>query len=118
MRQKHFPDLPPLDFPKRMTMRLFDDLYTAPRCGFNDALDYYRRGSSLPLLERIQVPTFILTARDDPFIAVEPFERLEVPGHIRVRIVPHGGHVGFLGWDGAGGIRWAERRLVEWVLRD
>ena len=35
-----------------MTMRLFDDLYTAPRCGFGDALDYYRRTSSLPLIPR------------------------------------------------------------------
>ncbi len=33
-RQKHFPDLPPLRFPRRMTVRLFDDLYTAPRSGF------------------------------------------------------------------------------------
>ena len=29
-----------------MTIRLFDDLYTAPRRGFADATDYYRRASS------------------------------------------------------------------------
>jgi predicted alpha/beta-fold hydrolase len=28
-----------------------------------------------------------------------------------------GGHLGFLGPDGAGGIRWAERRVAEWVVR-
>ncbi len=112
-RQSRFPDLPPLSFPRRMTMRLFDELYTAPRGGFVDAVDYYRRSSSLALVPRIEVPTFILTARDDPFIAAEPFEALKVPGHISVRVVPCGGHVGFLGWDGAGGIRWAERRVVE-----
>jgi predicted alpha/beta-fold hydrolase len=116
-RQRYFPDLPPLRFPRRMTMRLFDELYTAPRCGFADALDYYRRASSAPLIERIAVPTLVLTSRDDPFIAVEPFEQLRAPAHVRVRILPHGGHVGFLGWDGAGGIRWAERRLVDWALR-
>ena len=49
-RQRLFPDLPPLRFPRRMTIRLFDDLYTAPRGGFADALDYYRRASSLPLI--------------------------------------------------------------------
>jgi hypothetical protein len=114
-RQSYFPDLPPLRFPHRMTMRLFDDLYTAPRSGFADALDYYRRGSARPLVPRIQLPTYILTARDDPFVAVEPIETLAVPGHIRLRILPYGGHLGFLGWDGAGGIRWAERRVVELV---
>ena len=116
LRQRYFPDLPPLRFPRRMTMRLFDELYTAPRGGFADALDYYRQASCFTLVERIQLPTLILTARDDPFIAVEPFEELKVAPHVLVRVVPHGGHIGFLGWDGVGGYRWAERRVVEWTL--
>jgi len=114
-RQRLFPDLPSLRLPRRMTMRLFDDLYTAPRSGFADALDYYRTASSHRLIEHIPVPALILAARDDPFIAVEPFEQLKVPDHITVRILRHGGHVGFVGWDGQGGFRWAERRLVEWI---
>jgi len=97
-------------------MRLFDELYTAPRSGFESAEDYYRQTSCAAVIPRIQVPTLILTARDDPFVTVEPFEQLKVPPHILVRIVLHGGHIGFLGWDGAGGIRWAERRMVEWIL--
>jgi uncharacterized protein len=117
LRQRYFPDLPPLRFPRRMTIRLFDELYTAPRSGFDDAQDYYQKASCAALIPRIQVPTLILTSRDDPFVAVEPFEQLKVPPHILVRIVPHGGHIGFLGWDGAGGIRWAERRMVEWILQ-
>ncbi|HTU23311.1 MAG TPA: alpha/beta fold hydrolase [Gemmataceae bacterium] len=117
-RQRHFPDLPPLSFPRRrLTMRMFDDLYTAPRSGFADALDYYRRASCAPLIPHIQMPALILTARDDPFIAFEPFEELKAPPHVLVRIVEHGGHIGFLGWDGFGGIRWAERRIVEWSLQ-
>lgn len=115
-RQRFFPDLPPLNLPRRLTMQLFDDLYTAPRSGFADALDYYHTASCASLVPNIQIPTLILTARDDPFIAVEPFERLKVPGNISVRIVKHGGHLGFLGWDGSGGFRWAERRIVEWML--
>jgi predicted alpha/beta-fold hydrolase len=116
LRQRFFPDLPPLRFPRRLTIQLFDDLYTAPRSGFADAMDYYCKSSCAVLIPSIQVPTLILTARDDPFIAVEPFEELKLPAHVEVRIVAHGGHIGFLGWDGCGGIRWAERRLVEWVL--
>jgi predicted alpha/beta-fold hydrolase len=116
-RQSLFPDLPPLRFPKRVTVRIFDDLYTAPRAGFLDSTDYYSRCSAAPLIERIVLPTLIMTARDDPFIAVEPFEALTPPSNVTLRILPKGGHVGFLGRDGAGGIRWAERRLVEWLLQ-
>jgi predicted alpha/beta-fold hydrolase len=116
-RRRYFPDLPPLRFPRRMTMRLFDELYTAPHGGFASALDYYYKASCAALIQHIQVPALIMAARDDPFIAVEPFEQLKVPPHIKIHIVPHGGHIGFLGWDGAGGIRWAERRMVEWALK-
>ena len=75
-RHRLFPIEKPLCFPPRMTVRLFDDLYTAPRGGFSDAVEYYRRSSSAPFISRIEIPTLILTARDDPFIAVEPFEEL------------------------------------------
>jgi uncharacterized protein len=111
-----FPDLPRARFPKNMTMRLFDDLYTAPRGGFKDAMDYYRRASSLPKIPSIQIPTFILSARDDPFIAVPPLAELQTHGNLRVHLVPKGGHLGFLGPDGAGGWRWGEKQVVEWIL--
>ncbi len=114
-RQQLFPDLPPLRFPRRMTTRLYDDLYTAPRGGFADALDYYQRVSASPFIPRIAAPTLIMTARDDPFIAVEPFEELKAPDNIEVRIVPHGGHIGFVGWEGSRVGRWAESRIVEWA---
>lgn len=114
-RRTYFPDLPPVNFPRRMTIRLFDDLYTAPAWGFADALDYYRQSASFPVIGSIETPTFILTARDDPFIAIEPFENLTLPSHVRLEIQNHGGHLGFLGSDGAGGYRWAERRIVQWA---
>jgi uncharacterized protein len=115
-RQRFFPDLQPIRFPPGLSIRQFDELYTAPRWGFADAHDYYRQASSFPLIPRILVPTFILTARDDPFIPVEPLEELRLPSHVSLRIVPQGGHLGFLGWDGAGGYRWSERRIAEWIL--
>jgi hypothetical protein len=118
LRHRCFPDLPPLRFPRRLTIRIFDDLYTAPMSGFADAIDYYTRASSLPLIPKINVPTLILTARDDPFIAVEPIESLPKTDYVTVQIQAYGGHLGFLGWDGKGGVRWAENRVVEWVLRN
>ncbi|HEX5269711.1 MAG TPA: alpha/beta fold hydrolase [Gemmataceae bacterium] len=112
-----FPELAMPRFPRRMTLRLFDELYTAPFGGFNDADELYRRTSSLPLIPRIAVPTLVLTARDDPFIAVEPFESLRAPANVEVRVVGRGGHLGFVGRDGAGGLRWTERTAAAWILR-
>jgi predicted alpha/beta-fold hydrolase len=115
-RRRFFPDLPPVRLPRRLTLRLFDELVTARDWGFAGAADYYRRVSALPLLPRIAVPTLILTARDDPFIAAESFESPDLPPHVHVRIADRGGHLGFLGADGAGGIRWAERRVADWLV--
>lgn len=115
--QRIFPDLPRVRFPRRLTLRQFDDIYTAPRWGFADAGDYYRQASSLPLIVRSPVPTFLLTARDDPFIAVEPYESIPQTLNLEIHIAAHGGHLGFIGRDGEGGIRWAERQVVDWLLK-
>jgi predicted alpha/beta-fold hydrolase len=114
-RERLVPGAARLPLPAPRTVRGFDEAYTAPQWGFAGADDYYRRASALPYVGRIGVPTFILTARDDPFVAVGPFEELAPPPHVAVRIAEHGGHLGFLGPDGAGGIRWAERQVAEWV---
>jgi predicted alpha/beta-fold hydrolase len=114
---RHLAEVAAVTFPARASLRLFDELYTAPRWGYADALDYYRRASSLPLIERIRVPCLILSARDDPFIALEPFLAMTPPASVTLDIVAQGGHLGFLGWDGQGSVRWAETRVVAWTLQ-
>lgn len=48
----------------------------------------------------LQVPATILTARDDPVIPVDAFEKLELPSHVELDIAEFGGHCGFIrGWD-------------------
>src|SRR5205085_11718848 len=115
-RARLFTDLTLPEFRKGMRLRMFDDVYTAPRGGYSGVDDYYTRASSAPVIAAITVPTLILTARDDPFIAVEPFEQLVPPPHVEVRIADRGGHTGFLGPDGRGGIAWAETKLAEWLV--
>lgn len=119
VRELHrfFPDLPPIDLPPRLTLRMFDDLYTAPRSGFRDAADYYTRASSGPLVERIVVPTLLLSSRDDPFIATGPFEQLPRRPNIEVCLTDGGGHLGFLGFTGKSrDHRWMDERLVRSIL--
>jgi predicted alpha/beta-fold hydrolase len=113
---RHFPDLQAPVFPPRLTLRQFDDLFTAPRWGFADALDYYRRSSSLPLLGRIELPCLIVAARDDPFVSAGSFDEATPGPRTTIELARHGGHLGFLGGDGQGGIRWAEARVARWLL--
>ena len=63
------------------TVRGFDEAYTAPHHGFRDAADYYHRASALRVVDRIRVPTLILTAEDDPFVPAEPFRDPAVTGN-------------------------------------
>ena len=48
-------------------------LYTAPFHGFQDAADYYQRASAMRVIDKISIPTLIITAADDPFVPPGPF---------------------------------------------
>jgi uncharacterized protein len=101
------------------TVRAFDAAYTAPHFGFRDEEDYYYRASAMRVIDRIRVPTLIITAEDDPFVPPQPFRNPEVTGnpYIDLHVFPHGGHCGFVGPkesaedDGY----WAENRIVDFV---
>jgi predicted alpha/beta-fold hydrolase len=116
VRARLFPEPQLPTFPRRMTLRLFDELYTAPRAGFRDAAEYYERSSAAQFVPRIRMPGLILASRDDPFVDGGPIEALDRPAQLEVMLTDHGGHLGFLGNDGAGGYCWGERRIVEWLL--
>jgi uncharacterized protein len=100
------------------TIREFDNVYTAPHSGFRDVTEYYDRASALPFISRIQVPTLIIHAKDDPFIPFAPFEGREVSSnpHVHLLAPERGGHVGFISATGEGDGRfWAESRIVEYA---
>ena len=100
-----FPDLEPIEFPWQMSLFDFDDLFTAPRSGFDGAEDYYRRCSSGPLLPRIDIPAAVLFADDDPLIDSSGVRPEELPPALRIDRSPRGGHMGFLGSDPPSGPR-------------
>lgn len=101
-------------------IRAFDDRYTAPHHGYRDAADYYQQAASMRVVDRIRVPTLIVTAEDDPFVPVGPFRDPRVTGNpaVTVMITRYGGHCGFVEAAGAGydGF-WAERTLVDFAAR-
>jgi predicted alpha/beta-fold hydrolase len=117
-RRADFPDETTIDLPEKLTMREFDELFTAPRCGFRDALDYYLRTSALPLLPSIAIPALILAAEDDPLVDSRALFAASLPPNVEVRRTRRGGHLGFLGFPGApGGCRWMDHQLLDWIGR-
>src|SRR5205085_9661690 len=49
----------------------FDDRYTAPIHGFKSAEDYWCKSSCKQFLKTISIPTLLINARNDPFLAEE-----------------------------------------------
>ncbi|RKR06190.1 hypothetical protein C7446_1127 [Kushneria sinocarnis] len=96
------------------TFWAWDNEITAPLNGFESATDYYQRASAGRWLDRIELPTLVLHAEDDPFMPRQMFTRLPTPSTcVRVEIAEHGGHVGFV--ERRGGLlrSWLARRVSE-----
>jgi predicted alpha/beta-fold hydrolase len=115
-RHRCFPDLPPPTLPTELSLYAFDDCYTAPQCGFRDALDYYRQCSAAPLVPRLTLPCHILFAADDPLIDAHVFDGVALPPNVQVIRTRYGGHLGFLGRPGrAAGYRAMDAQLLAWI---
>lgn len=95
----------------------FDDLYTGPAHGFRDAEDYYQKCSSKYFIAKIQKPSLILNAADDPFLPPEAYPHEEVKANPEVRLeIPNlGGHVGFSDSTRMKGPFYSEKRTVAFV---
>ena len=102
---------------KIKTLKDFDDAYTSQLHGFIDAEDYYERNSSLYFLDKINIPTLIVNAQNDPFLSEEcfPFEKIKSMEKVYFQAPKMGGHCGFYPADYQG-VLWSEKRALEWVM--
>jgi predicted alpha/beta-fold hydrolase len=91
----------------------FDDRYTARVHGFRDAADYWAQSSARQYLPGITVPSLLLNALDDPFLAAESFPAREAEEHelLALEMPRSGGHLGFLDARGC----WLDRRVPEFL---
>ena len=118
--RKKFSRIPPplsVDIDQMASFRAFDEQVTAPLHGFSGADDYYARSSSRPYLGRIETPTLILHARDDPFMYPEtPPGAGELSPAVTLEGSRHGGHVGFVAGRYPWRPRyWLEQRITAWL---
>lgn len=95
------------------TFQRFDDLVTAPIHGFADARDYWRRSSSKDFVARIEKPTLLVSAKDDPLVphAAWPLDAVARNAHVTAEWCERGGHCGFVTGT-LRPVRWAEARVL------
>ncbi len=99
-----------------VTLKDFDDAYTAPAHGFKDAHDYYAKSSCKQFLPHIKVPCLILNAKDDSFLGENcyPYTEAETNTNLHLEVPEFGGHVGFWGRKNSS---YAEVRAVEFFTQ-
>lgn len=119
-KAKAFPsEIPTGILRKIKTLQDFDDHYTGPLHGFDDAHDYYEQNSSLYFLEQIEIPVLILNAQNDPFLSERCFpvslgRRLD---QVWMDFPRYGGHVGFSPRKKED-IYWSEKRAFEFITAE
>nr|WP_114781375.1 alpha/beta fold hydrolase [Botryobacter ruber] len=97
----------------------FDNRFTAPIHGFASADDYYARSSSKQFLPKIKVPTLLVNALNDPFLAKEcfPVSAAEQNPHFYFEAPAGGGHVGFAE-DFRNDLYYSEARALKFLLEE
>jgi predicted alpha/beta-fold hydrolase len=104
------------DYDRIKNFKHFDDAYTAPMFGFENAEDYWAKASSKPFLPHISIPTLIVNAADDPFIGAPcyPNEEASRSKTVFLEVPDHGGHVGFVAFNNQKQY-WSESRAVTFL---
>lgn len=79
------------------TLKDFDNHFTGPLHGFKDAADYYAQSSCLQYLDRISLPSIIISSLDDPLLSDScyPIDTAQHNPNFNLITTRHGGHVGF-----------------------
>lgn len=108
-------DIRPLNQIK--TLIEFDDHFTAPIHGFENAIDYYKKCSSLYFLSGIHTPTLIVNAKNDPFLSNDCYPELPEASSVKLETPARGGHVGFAQF-GQNGLYWSELRAFDFINHD
>lgn len=114
-KHRHFPErIDARAAARARTLWEFDDAVTAPLHGFRDAADYYARSSAIGWIDRIRVPTLLLSAVDDPFLpqdVLRDVARISAGNpHLSPVFVETGGHAGFI----SGRVPWRPIYWGEW----
>jgi predicted alpha/beta-fold hydrolase len=116
LKAAQFPDLIDLTGVDNIkTFSEYDLRYTAPLNNCDSPAEFYKRASTLPVLNEIEIPTLLLIAKDDPFMpeSCYPFSIAENHTLFHLEVPKRGGHVGFTKKSLADS--WMEERALEFI---
>lgn len=99
------------------TLYDFDNIYTAPLHGFDDANHYYQSCSSMFFVQNITIPTLIVNADNDPIVPGSslPQDLLASLTQVQLELSAEGGHCGFRQAKVKNGIYWSEERALNFI---
>lgn len=90
------PDLKVYQQKKYLSVYDIDQAYTAPISGFFSREHYYETCSTHDKVGFIKTPTFVLTAKDDPFVVYEAYQKALFSKQMQVHVEDKGGHLGYV----------------------
>ncbi len=99
------------------TLYDFDDIYTAPLHGFENASHYYEKCSSQFFVQDIEIPTLIVNAENDPIVPGSslPQDLISTLHNVQLELTKHGGHCGFRQANLSDETYWSERRALDFI---
>ncbi len=112
-----YPDyLSHLNLDKIQSITDFDNAFTSPLWGFDNADDYYRKCSCNQFIPEVRLPTLIVNAQNDPILHPDfhPIEQCRNNECVYLELPPEGGHVGFV-CDDLHLNHWTEKRAIEFL---
>lgn len=94
----------------------FDDRFSAPLNGLEDADAFYKFCSANERMHQIAVPTLILNALDDPILSKQDYPRETISSNKKIHTYfpKYGGHVGFLQYPTSGASH-AEQTALQFI---
>jgi len=106
-----------ISIPTWGTLKDVDDRFIVKLGGFSDRHDYYRTCSTHKLLTKISTPTFLLTAKDDPFVHFKDYVAAKLSPSVHLEIQDRGGHMGYLtrAIPNFKGVRWLDYALDAYI---
>jgi predicted alpha/beta-fold hydrolase len=101
---------------KVKTFEQFDNRFTAPIHGFENAAHYYQSVSAIYSLHNIAIPTLLLNAQNDPFLSPScyPIAIACESNFLQLEVPKGGGHVGFA-YQFPNGRYWSEERALAYI---
>lgn len=116
-KTKQYPGLfSHVDLNKIKDLIEFDSAITVPVYGYRDVMHYYTECSSKQSIPKIEVPTLIVNAKNDPFLhpSCFPHEACQQSPNVHLEWPMDGGHLGFIK-DKVNGIYWSEERAIRFL---